>query len=175
MLIISHRGNIVGTNPSRENSPEYILEAISQGFDVEVDIWVLKVSDEEVSNQTQIYFGHDFPTYRVEESFIKKHNDKIWFHAKNLEALEYCLLQTEHTFWHENDTRTITSNGYIWTYPGRQVGVFSILVLTEEVGVLHLPLPDCAGICTDFALMHRNVINEFKKYISVLENSDMGS
>lgn len=161
MLVISHRGNVTGPNPVRENSPEYILEAISQGFDVEVDIWVLKISDEEFSGQIQIYLGHDSPMYRVEESFIKKHSNNIWFHAKNLKALEYCLLHTEQTFWHENDARTITSNGYVWTYPGREVCSYSILVLREEVGLIYpLPLPDCAGICTDFALNHRNAINE---------------
>ena len=39
MRIISHRGNLDGSNSSLENSPNYILRAIELGFDVEVDLW----------------------------------------------------------------------------------------------------------------------------------------
>ena len=38
MIFISHRGNISSKNTNRENSPEYIDEAIGQGFDVEIDV-----------------------------------------------------------------------------------------------------------------------------------------
>ena len=38
MILISHRGNLDGVNPDRENSPTYIKEAISSGFDVEIDV-----------------------------------------------------------------------------------------------------------------------------------------
>ena len=39
MKLIAHRGNIDGPNPERENSPEYIEEALKAGYDVEVDVW----------------------------------------------------------------------------------------------------------------------------------------
>lgn len=38
MLFISHRGNLDGLNPKRENTKDYIQEAIDKGFQVEVDI-----------------------------------------------------------------------------------------------------------------------------------------
>jgi hypothetical protein len=41
MIYISHRGNINGKNIERENSPEYILETLNKGYDVEVDIWII--------------------------------------------------------------------------------------------------------------------------------------
>lgn len=66
-----------GPNKEKENSPEYILEAITHGYDVEVDVWV----DENGS----ILLGHDRPQYNVESEFIK--HEKIWCHAKNSEAL----------------------------------------------------------------------------------------
>ena len=37
MKIISHRGNLDGRNPSKENDPSAIELAYLQGFDVEVD------------------------------------------------------------------------------------------------------------------------------------------
>ena len=38
MLLISHRGNLNGIQKKRENSPTYINEALSKGYDVEVDV-----------------------------------------------------------------------------------------------------------------------------------------
>lgn len=40
MKFIAHRGNVFGPNIELENSPNYIYEAISMGYDVEVDLWV---------------------------------------------------------------------------------------------------------------------------------------
>ena len=37
---IAHRGNTRGPNPEKENQPEYILQAINEGFDVEIDVWM---------------------------------------------------------------------------------------------------------------------------------------
>ena len=37
MKLISHRGNIDGPQPDRENSPNYINEAIEAGYNVEID------------------------------------------------------------------------------------------------------------------------------------------
>ncbi len=39
MKYISHRGNLTGINLERENSPDYIMEAVTADFDVEVDVW----------------------------------------------------------------------------------------------------------------------------------------
>ena len=38
MKLISHRGNLTEINPERENTEPYIDEAISKGYDVEVDV-----------------------------------------------------------------------------------------------------------------------------------------
>ncbi len=38
MFYISHRGNIDQIIPERENSPDYINEAIAQGYHVEIDV-----------------------------------------------------------------------------------------------------------------------------------------
>jgi hypothetical protein len=41
MILISHRGNINGKQPDKENHPLYIFEAIKQGFQVEIDVWFI--------------------------------------------------------------------------------------------------------------------------------------
>ena len=42
MKIISHRGNINGIIPEKENRPSYIDSAIGCGYEVEVDIRYIK-------------------------------------------------------------------------------------------------------------------------------------
>ena len=37
MILISHRGNINGCNFEKENTHEYIQQAIDAGFHVEID------------------------------------------------------------------------------------------------------------------------------------------
>lgn len=102
--LISHRGNLSGPNPEYENKPSYVEEALSLGYDVEIDVWV---------NKNSFYLGHDKATHLVSKVFLQ--NQSLWCHAKNGRALQKMLENDIHCFWHQNDTYTITSRGYIWT------------------------------------------------------------
>ena len=144
MLMISHRGNLAGPLPERENSPGYISEAIALGYSVEVDVWVV---------DNQYWLGHDEPIHRVEEVFLK--DDRLWCHAKNPEALEKMSFNNEiHYFWHQTDDYTLTSKGYVWTYPGKKLFSNSICVLPERANYDQI---DCLGICSDFIQGYRDV------------------
>tara|TARA_R100001015_G_scaffold19003_2_gene14066 strand:- start:1148 stop:1603 length:456 start_codon:yes stop_codon:yes gene_type:complete len=145
--IISHRGNITGSKPSRENNPDYILEAHRLGYEVEIDVW--KLSDD-------WYLGHDEPEYLIEEDFLLK--EDLWCHAKNLEALEGLLKLGVVCFWHENDKYTLTSNGVIWTFPGYPLCKKSICVMPRRYAEQFVDLSNCMGVCTDYP-------SEFKKFI----------
>ena len=92
MILISHRGNINGKNSDRENSIEYIEEALDMGYNVEIDVWVI---------DNKFYLGHDNPLYEVDFLFLI--NNKLWCHAKNLEALLKMKNYDINCFWHEND------------------------------------------------------------------------
>jgi hypothetical protein len=67
-----------------------------------------------------------------------------------LEALEYFVNLKENYkyFWHEEDSYTLTSNGLIWTYPGKPITDKSIIVLKgQDVA----PSYQVAfGICSDY-------------------------
>ena len=76
MYLISHRGNIEGKT-KWENHPNYIQEAIEEGFDVEIDVWFV---------DNKLYLGHDLPQYEIDHDFLI--NDKLWCHAKNIESLQ---------------------------------------------------------------------------------------
>ncbi len=57
MVLISHRGNITSIDEQKENSPDYIIRAISLDYHVEIDLF--KIND-------KLFLGHDKPTYQIE-------------------------------------------------------------------------------------------------------------
>lgn len=141
MIKIAHRGNTNGPIPELENNPGYLISAIEQGFDVEVDVWWYK---------NAIYFGHDFPQYLISPHDFYKIRDNAWFHCKHLNSLQHFLDNhpTSKFFWHQHDDFTLTSNGYIWTYPLMPTLGKSILVdLNLSNNQIGFPP---AGICTDY-------------------------
>ena len=136
MYLISHRGNINGIKKENENNPWYIDKAISYGFDVEVDV---RYED------GQFFLGHDFNQFKIKKEFLL--NKKIWCHAKTGDALLALEKIKAHYFWHQEDDYTITSRGFIWTYPGKKLLSKSICVLPE---IANYDKIDCLGICSDF-------------------------
>tara|TARA_R110000824_G_scaffold315257_1_gene502360 strand:+ start:19785 stop:20219 length:435 start_codon:yes stop_codon:yes gene_type:complete len=139
MLFISHRGNIDGPLRTLENNPSHILTLTKRGIDVEIDVWY---------DGEQLYLGHDKPRYEIDLSFLQ--NDKFWCHAKNLQALEYMLQHNVHCFWHQTDDYTITSRGYIWTFPNKPVCKKSIIVCHSLEETKHYANLDIAGVCSDY-------------------------
>ncbi len=136
MILISHRGNLNGVIVERENSIDYVEEALSQGFDVEIDVWDIFGS---------YFLGHDEPKYLVKKDFLKI--DGLWCHAKNIQGLYSMLEDNIHCFWHQEDDVTLTSKGYMWTYPGKELTMNSIAVLPEEEIEVEV-----AGICSDYVV-----------------------
>ena len=39
MHLISHRGNLEGPIPEKENDPDYLDKALAKDLDIELDIW----------------------------------------------------------------------------------------------------------------------------------------
>lgn len=147
-ILISHRGNIFGPNPSRENQPTYINEALKLGYDVEVDVWLLNGI---------YYLGHDKPEYIVDPEYFL--NPKIWTHCKNLPAIDALSLEHDaNCFSHDKDDYVLTSKCYIWVHYNSKVKLTNncIIILPEKVPGWQLN--GCAGICSDF-------VDEYKRKI----------
>ena len=138
MILISHRGNIDGSSAD-ENKPSHIESAITSGYDVEIDLWLI---------DGNLYLGHDNPQYKVEYNFLL--NNKLWIHCKNIEALLYLkeMNNTNNFFWHQEDDVTLTSNGFLWTYPGKQLTKYSIAVMPEIKPFDNISIS--YGICSDY-------------------------
>jgi hypothetical protein len=146
MKLIAHRGNINGPNHELENTPEYIDIAISNGFDVEIDLRNV---------DGDFYLGHDNPQYLVSISWLEERKDNLWIHCKDLKSLEIFSNSSEdfNYFWHQEDDFTLTSKNYIWTYPGKPYTMKSIIVMPELIDDLeykNFKSLNCFGVCSDY-------------------------
>lgn len=144
MKFICHRGCRNGPSP-RENSPDLIQECIRDGYDVEIDVWLI---DEE------FYLGHDSPVYKVDLSFFISNQASLWCHCKNLEAfLKLSAIDSLNCFWHQNDDYTLTSLKYVWVFPGKRTQGSTgreVIVMPEWD---NLPIDwskNYAGVCSDY-------------------------
>ena len=137
MMLIAHRGNLVGPDLSRENHPDYIKQALDLGYHVEIDVW--SVCD-------TFALGHDGPQYEIDLNFLKDRESVLWCHAKNIQALSELIKYKDiNCFWHQDDDVTLTSKGFLWTYPGKELTNNSICVNPS----LNQDLSLCAGVCDD--------------------------
>lgn len=152
MILIAHRGNIQCPNPIKENHPDYILEAVNKGYDAEVDVWKI---------DNKFILGHDGPQYEVDINFL--FNDHFWLHAKNMEAIvalnkhpkNYLL----NFFFHDTDACTLTSQGWIWVYPGKSIlSNSSIAVMPERIRDQY-DISKGGGICSDYVQFYKNDLN----------------
>ena len=144
VLWISHRGNINGKQPDRENHPVYIFEALAQGYWCEIDVWL---------TDSGIQLGHDLPQYPVNENMLRM--ERLVCHAKNPQALAHMLaMEDVHCFWHDSDDYTLTSRNWIWAYPGKAaIGNNSYIALPE---IHQQDISGFAGVCSDVIEQYRN-------------------
>lgn len=138
MLFIAHRGNSEGPNPSRENHPSYISEALDRGYHVEIDVWLVN---------NELFLGHDTPQYETTLEFLQS-NNRLVCHAKNADALAFLIKNDLHCFGHDQDDVVLTSKGWLWTFPGKPLTSQSIAVMPERVDTWNIA--DCLGICSDY-------------------------
>lgn len=152
MTLIAHRGNINGPNEERENSPDYIDEAIKQNYSVEVDLHFF---------DDKLFLGHDYGQYEIDGDFLQQRKNWLYVHCKNPQAFAYALRNKLHCFYHDKDDYTMTNFGYVWAYPGQEiVNNLTILVMPErqwsiKETVGRFPF----GICSD-------IVGEIRGYIN---------
>lgn len=106
-VFIAHRGNYAGAEPDYENTKDYLREAYSMGFGVECDLQIYDGA---------LYLGHDEPQEPADYEFLAQ--PFVFCHAKTIETMELLVSSKLHCFWHETDKITLTSQGFMWCYPG---------------------------------------------------------
>lgn len=150
MIFISHRGNINGPIPDKENNPLYIASALNLGFDVEVDV--------HFENGT-FFLGHDEPVYATSEKFLK--NKHLWCHAKTLNAMLALKEIGANYFYHTDEDYILTSNEKIWTTILAPHSIFVSSELSELPP--YWPSMDLAGVCSDYVENLRFQTENFEK------------
>ena len=156
MIYIAHRGLICGPDYEKENKVTTIDAALINGFDVELDLWVV---------DKKIYLGHDFERIvEINFDYIKERKKNLWIHAKNSEALSFLSKLDEkidlNFFWHQDDDYTLTSKNIPWIYPGRDVISNGIIVMPELVMEVNKIIKNSArGVCSDYvsAIRQRHI------------------
>lgn len=158
VIYIAHRGNIDGPNPSKENDPDYIDEALKLGYDVEVDVWF--------DRDNGWWLGHDAPVYNISEHFLTSPN--LWLHCKNAAALHRLAEGRRYHadlnfFWHQDDHYTLTSKQYIWCYPGYDLDglvdkMYAINVLpgNSMTSWADITIDGFGGVCSDYIGRYRS-------------------
>jgi hypothetical protein len=144
MIVISHRGNINGPQPETENCPTRIDKCIELGYDVEIDI--RKIGHE-------FWLGHDEPQHQVEFEWLLERESKLWLHCKDIPSLVE-LHQVFNCFFHHIDNYTLTSNNWIWAYPGMPVYEKAKAIAVMPPGVMNLS--NFSGVCTDYPEQYNN-------------------
>jgi hypothetical protein len=140
VIIISHRGNIRGPIPDKENRPSYIDCAIGNGFHVEIDIR---------SIDGELWLGHDEPQYKVDHKWLDKRRNYLWLHCKNLEAAKECWAYN--SFCHTYDSYTYTSIGKIWLHDlSLKIDDNVIIPLIDIESIRNYNHETPYAICTDY-------------------------
>tara|TARA_R110000824_G_scaffold274672_1_gene463399 strand:- start:3408 stop:3899 length:492 start_codon:yes stop_codon:yes gene_type:complete len=145
MILISHRGNISGCDPCRENTPSYIDEALDRSYDAEIDLW---------ADSTGWWLGHDKPQIKITQDWLEQRSKKLWVHCKSFGSLEALRGTSLRFFYHNSESYTLISNGLIWAHNTKEVNEFCVIPLlsAREASLnrrFYYPTP-VFGICSDY-------------------------
>lgn len=146
MRLISHRGNTLGRNIFEENTIPYINKAISEGFEVEIDLWYVN---------EKYYLGHDSAENEISISELQK--DKVLVHCKNVE----CLMQLKeefNCFFHESEKIVLSSSGDVILHVDYGTLESAIAIVPERNCAKKEDLLKCSGVCSDYIEGYRRVL-----------------
>lgn len=127
MRLIAHRGNFAGQNTERENTVEYLEEALKAGYDVEFDVFmhdgkILLGHDRRVVMGTRHLWADRYGDYVVNEipNIEWLRDSRKWVHCKDMESFlmlsKYPDIQC---FMHDDERYAFVENcDKIWVHSG---------------------------------------------------------
>ena len=141
---ISHRGNLNGRIPERENQPSYIDEAIKAGYDCEIDLWIAGDDFET---------GHDEPNFLISAEWLVQRQKNLWIHCKNFEALNRCIQARLTCFYHASEDYTIINrpkDNLIWAHNLSDINSWCVIPLLDIEDAKDWEYKPVYGICSDY-------------------------
>jgi len=136
MLYISNKGNISGRDPKKENTVEYLLQAVQDGYCIKTDLWVIK---------GRLVTGNDFPANGIILDRFEK--DKLLIQARNLPALLFLLENGYHCFWRESDDIVLTNKNFVLSFNNSLIP--KCIVMNPEKNIIS-DWSNYLGLCSDF-------------------------
>ncbi|RLI47014.1 hypothetical protein DRO61_08515 [Candidatus Bathyarchaeota archaeon] len=147
--LIAHRGITDGNYSGKENLIHTIMESLSKGYEVEVDVRIYK---------GELYLGHDERQEKVSDLWSSMTRNgmwlesNLWYHCKDSGSMDYFNKSSiSNYFFHDTDDFTLTSKGFIWT--ANLVGCYpnnTIVVAKNKEHTLSQSETNCYGICSPF-------------------------
>ena len=144
MRLISHRGNLDGPEPDKENRPTFIQAAIDLGYDVEVDVRLI---------DGNLFLGHDKPDYPVDIQWLLARRSSLWIHAKNFPAMNLLIDHGFQVFCHQADKHAVIGNTrYLWSCDVAEANERSVipLISAEEIEANKGLDMRFHGVCSDY-------------------------
>jgi hypothetical protein len=114
MLLIANRGNLFGRNLERENSPDYLNEAINQGYHVMVDAWWVEGC---------FWFGKNRPTHKPIGGgidWLTHAVNSVWIRAKSAETFVRAHDLGLNVFWQQSDMYAYSTWGHLLGFYGAE-------------------------------------------------------
>ena len=152
MLLIANRGNISGSNPTLENTPDYIDSVINQGYNAKVDLWY---------HNNKLFLGTKEPKTEIEWDWLKRNTDYLWINCMTVSTLSFLLEDGKafNFFYNTTDPITLTSKGFPWSNTDQHTSG-TITYNTDIIdGVL--------GVCNDH-------VDKWSKQIAICFYGDSG-
>ena len=153
MKVISHRGNLVGPDKTRENAVISIIECLKLHLDVEIDVHM---------QDGYFYLDHDGPINNKISltdfyTLFNNYQKQLWVHCKNLEAFVAFNQSKQYSFnyfGHTDDSFVLTSHGYIFTRPGVKAEKNVVCVMPELAGLNIDSVKKYDFVLTDYPLRY---------------------
>tara|TARA_R110000824_G_scaffold300957_1_gene488995 strand:+ start:2072 stop:2527 length:456 start_codon:yes stop_codon:yes gene_type:complete len=150
MILISHRGNLNGREPEKENTPEYVEEALKY-FDVEIDLRF---------REGAVWLGHDEADIRVDPDWLIHNGDKLWIHCKDIQSILFLKkidpdAESLNYFGHSQDEFVVTSMNDLFCIPSEELNENCVLVMPEFFDFEYTG-QKVYGILTDFPIKYEN-------------------
>jgi hypothetical protein len=163
MLFISYRGIYDGNNFEDANTPKQIQKAISNGFNVMMDVW---------KEGSKFYLGNDQPITEVSEKYLQ--NKRFWLNARNTEMQNYLTAQPHslypNYFWFVSPMPpppyVVASNGKLITPGTVPINNNSVIYLPEisDTAMFSTVNLKCYGITSSYLTFIRRMRNEGAYY-----------
>lgn len=151
MKLIAHRGNLDGPHPITENNIIALEHAISQGYDVECDVWY---------RNGRYVLNHDDPGACIDHQYLREtsiewlRRPEVWAHAKTRETCDILTEEGVNVFYLEDGDAsdwTWTSKGHFWLGPKNEKAVKNCVLCMPEYSKWRIKDFNVAyAICSDY-------------------------